>query len=672
MTFASPALLWSLLALLPLVAIYFLKVRPRRQPATAYFLWEKIFNEKRANRLWQRLRSLWSLLIMALAFIAVALAMGDPRLEDADRQDLLLVIDTSLSMQAKDASGNSRLELAKQRAVELAQSLDGVQKAAVASVSNQLRYESHLTDNPRELIAAIRKIEPTYAELDPTLLPTANNEKATSPDKGTIADQSNDGPSAIASPDKIPSTTDDKESLAGQPRSHRRTLFLTDRVLTDRILTDQVPTASEQQPGDADSPATPAFETLIVGDEAANIGLIAADLQFIAGEADRLSFYFQVASSQVPSGQVDSIADETTNVDLLLYFEQPPEEGTPTSPASSVEPSRELAKVIPLEIKPGISPPQIISVDGAKAGRWVAELDYQDALAADNTVYLVARRPPPVRMEVVSEDRYFLEQSVAAFANSTGALQLVDANAEVVLTHGSSDAPRAVIMQPAGESPFWQELGAETPVGAAKPLVEDHPVLRHTDVMSMNFAGARELTPPAGAQVLVVSDTGVPLIYLASTAEQRALVLNLDPLAADFYFSAWFPVMVHSAAKHLAGRETLPEPVYKPGDRAPLAATIEDEEDATKEASLILTPNGDSVAAGTSLLLKQPGFYQLANNDALACSPLFAEETLLNNQGKAEEPAKLASGGPLSRWFIMLALAAVTAESVLYHRRKVG
>ena len=47
----SPIYFWAFLSLIPLVAIYFLKVRPRRKPATAYFLWERIFQEKRATSL---------------------------------------------------------------------------------------------------------------------------------------------------------------------------------------------------------------------------------------------------------------------------------------------------------------------------------------------------------------------------------------------------------------------------------------------------------------------------------------------------------------------------------------------------------------------------------------------------------------------------------------------
>ncbi len=94
MSFLSPAMLWSLMVLVPLAAIYFLKVRPRRRPTTAYFLWEKIFQERRTSRLLHRLRDVWSLVLMLLAATAVCLAMARPEWID-ERQDLLILVDHS-------------------------------------------------------------------------------------------------------------------------------------------------------------------------------------------------------------------------------------------------------------------------------------------------------------------------------------------------------------------------------------------------------------------------------------------------------------------------------------------------------------------------------------------------------------------------------------------------
>ena len=67
MTFGFPAFFWASLALIPLAAVYFIRTRPRRQSVNAYFLWEKIFQQKAASSLFQRLRNLLSLLLLAIA-----------------------------------------------------------------------------------------------------------------------------------------------------------------------------------------------------------------------------------------------------------------------------------------------------------------------------------------------------------------------------------------------------------------------------------------------------------------------------------------------------------------------------------------------------------------------------------------------------------------------------
>ncbi|MEM6798506.1 MAG: VWA domain-containing protein [Planctomycetota bacterium] len=619
MTFAAPWMLWSLLALLPLLAVYLLKVRPRRTPTTAFFLWEKVFNQNKSNRLWHRLRNLWSLLIMAAAFALIALALGEPRWSDDERRDLLILIDNSASMQTQEGGG-SRLELAKEKARGLARALDGVQRAAVATVADRLRYQSHLTDNPRELLAAIDKIEPTYESFRIEALPSHQ-------------DLSTGEPEGAGDGEGAEQEEEQAENLARQ----RRVLLVTDGVMSGAEAPDGV-------------------ELLMVSGEQTNVGIVAVDLQFVPGAADRMSFYYQLASTH------------TAPVEIDLLLSRQDEAGID-----------QLAKVIPLTVEPGVNPPQTLSVEGAEPGRWIATLDGDtlsgDALAADNTAWLVARRPPPIAMAVASDDRYFFEQSVRAFTIGSSALRLVDEGAQVVLAKGSVETPRAIVFQPDGESPWWGRLGDEVDVDAVKVLVEDHPLLRHLDPLSISFLGARRLTPPTGSRVLVESNTGVPLIYTAGRGGDGAVVVNLDPVAAEFYFSAWFPVLVHASATHLAGREEPLLAVYKPGDTVNLPA------DAESFSGRLAPPTGPEAPLAEPRLrsLDATGFYTIENTTAagesewtVACSLLSAGESLVTTEREAEPPASLATGGPPGAWLIVLALVAATAESLLYHRRKVG
>lgn len=160
MSFALPLMWWGLLALLPLVAIYFLKVRPTRKPATAWFLWAKVFEERRARTLFERFRDVFSLLLLIAVFVAIVAAAARPYWLGDSRRDLVLLIDNSASMNTLEA-GVSRLQLAKQAAADIVQALDGNQRCSVASVADSVVFHSNLTDSPRELLDAIEQISST-------------------------------------------------------------------------------------------------------------------------------------------------------------------------------------------------------------------------------------------------------------------------------------------------------------------------------------------------------------------------------------------------------------------------------------------------------------------------------------------------------------------------------
>lgn len=160
MNFGAPSFLWMSAALLPLVAAYFLKVRPRRMPVNALFLWDKIFQEKKASSLFQKLRDFLSLLMLALALAAVVLAAAELRARSGDRRDLLVVIDVSPSMRAK-TGGRSGIDAARERAREIVRALNGTRRAALAVASDELEFLSHASDAPKDLTDAIGRVAAT-------------------------------------------------------------------------------------------------------------------------------------------------------------------------------------------------------------------------------------------------------------------------------------------------------------------------------------------------------------------------------------------------------------------------------------------------------------------------------------------------------------------------------
>ncbi len=158
MTFLAPGMLWGLLALIPIAAIFFLKVRPRRKQTNAFFLWQKVFEEKKSSALFRRLRDLFSLILMLLAAAAIVFAMSRPRVDQDDGRDLLVVVDVSASMSAgpQDERG---IDLARQEAEGIVTALNGTRRMALASFADRLEFVSHLSDSPRDLLQSVRTLE---------------------------------------------------------------------------------------------------------------------------------------------------------------------------------------------------------------------------------------------------------------------------------------------------------------------------------------------------------------------------------------------------------------------------------------------------------------------------------------------------------------------------------
>lgn len=631
MTFLSPAMLWSLAALVPLAAIYFLKVRPRRKPTTAYFLWERIFQENRASSLFHRLRDAWSLMLMALALAAVCFALARPEWAD-QRKDLLIVIDNSASMAAREGR-SSRLDLAKRQASDIAQGLNGNQQAAVATLATRLEYRSHLTDNPRELLEVIDTIQPAAESLDLKALPTNSLDTASS-----------EAPPPPATPSDTPAATEPAKPAQAAVAPARQLASDKQRVL---LLSD----------GSFDTAKLPKHvELLKVGSTLENVGLIAADMEFFAGDTSRIGFYYQTASTFA----------EPKKVDLNLY-------------SLDDAGNEQLQKVIPLTIAPGRNRPETFQLVDAPAGRWLARLDLEDALATDNTAYLSLPKLKSIRVSVESADRFFLENSVHAFAQGKSLLTLERDKPDVVLAKSATPAADfAIIFQPAGDSIWWTSLGGEVTPGAARVLIEDHPALRHLDPTSIPFVGARQITPVAGAQVLVADDNGLPLIYRARHGQQTAVIVNMDPVAAEFYFSAWFPVLIHSAVTHLAGHENTLAAAHRSGDAILIPGA---RDDVTTKVVAPRKTNNDGpnqpidVTGEVFRGANELGFYTLENPSGkyvVGESLLADSETLLNNEASQSSNEPISRGQSPAGWLTVLAIVALTAESVLYHRRKVG
>src|ERR1700687_6488849 len=106
MNFLSPfALLPGTLAV-PLLLLYFLKVRRRQMPVSSLLLWQAALRDREASTFFQRLQRDPLLILQLLALLALALALARPAVTVMGHgaKRIVVVLDTSASMKATDVS----------------------------------------------------------------------------------------------------------------------------------------------------------------------------------------------------------------------------------------------------------------------------------------------------------------------------------------------------------------------------------------------------------------------------------------------------------------------------------------------------------------------------------------------------------------------------------------
>lgn len=155
---------WFFLALIPLVILYFLKLRRPKMEVPSLALWQSVVNDQRVNSPFQKFRRNLLLLLQILMLCLLVLALMQPflaaRAEVAEYMPVL--IDCSASMSATDEStGKTRLQLVQDQVREQIESLSGDQKMALFSFSATGRRLTEFTNDRRALLKALDGLQPS-------------------------------------------------------------------------------------------------------------------------------------------------------------------------------------------------------------------------------------------------------------------------------------------------------------------------------------------------------------------------------------------------------------------------------------------------------------------------------------------------------------------------------
>lgn len=168
MSFLQPiaGLVAGVLGAAALLLFYFLKLRRRPIRVGSTLLWQRAAEDMEVNQPFQWLRANWLLVLQMLAVLLLAAALGRPAIEgggeSADR--LIILIDRSASMSVRDADGGrSRLEAARERARELSETAtrSGETDVLVAAYGATTRVLEGWTRSRGRLNRAIGSITPS-------------------------------------------------------------------------------------------------------------------------------------------------------------------------------------------------------------------------------------------------------------------------------------------------------------------------------------------------------------------------------------------------------------------------------------------------------------------------------------------------------------------------------
>jgi hypothetical protein len=165
--FLSPwALAFAALSV-PILLLYMLKLRRRDVLVSSTLLWQQLLRDREANAPWQKLRRNLLLLLQLLGLALMTLALARPALptETVVSGNVVLLIDVSASMQARDVAP-SRFEAARAAALELVAELGAGDAVTLIAVGPQVELLAQAERDPGRLRRTLEQLTPTAGAAD--------------------------------------------------------------------------------------------------------------------------------------------------------------------------------------------------------------------------------------------------------------------------------------------------------------------------------------------------------------------------------------------------------------------------------------------------------------------------------------------------------------------------
>ncbi len=581
---AAPQL-WMLFAAggAVLTALYLLRQQRRRVEVPFVRLWNALLQKSTSTSLWRKLLRLLSLLIQLIVLALLVLSLGDPRLSRSEKgRTLVLLVDTSASMQSHippapnslETAPQTRLDLAKAQAKALIRSLGGDDLAVVVALDGQPAPQGGLADDETELLSQVDGL-------------LARDTAADLPAGLTLA----------------------RALLAGRPRP--TIVLFSDGGFDENTLREVA------VPANIDMRFAPLSTIADAGPTSGNAAVTAFAVRRY--RRNRLSYEVLISLAWFPGKNATA---QPATLELL-------QEG-------------EVVDVKTLELPPGQQIERLYpNLSGA--GRHLeARLHLQsatDLLPLDDRAFTVLPERRQQRVLVVTRGNLFLEGALL----STGAGEENHLSIDKV-TPSAYDPARAdrydvVIFDavtpqtpPAAHAIYLDPQGPNSPfaiTGVVKsPLFTDldaqHPVLRWVSLGDVNMTRSSVFGLRAGDRALAAM-LKQPLIVAreeltSSGIGRRSLALGFDLRQSDLPLRVAFPVLLMNALDWFAGDVDDDLGSLRTGRiwrmALPPSGRVSDADLKTASAATLLLPDGSlvpvPVSEGHALHYGQRvGFYEL-------------------------------------------------------------
>lgn len=542
-----------------LLLLYFLKLRRREMPISSTLLWKKAIQDLQVNAPFQKLRRNLLLLLQLLLLLILCLALARPTMNYSQGAGLytVILIDRSASMSATD-NGKVRLDEAKRLARDLVGTMARHSQAMVIAFDDSAQTVQSFTTDANMLRSAIDSITPTdrptrlklayqLAEAQMAFIPAENRVQAARPDVWLFSDG--------------------RALDAGEVSLHANLHF--------------------EPIGSAASP---------------NIAIVALSAKRNYEHPTQVQVFARLANygPQPVQGvgvqlSVDGQVRSAGLADLL------PERYTPEERDKAIHDGfipRDSIQFTPMELESAA----VIKVEQTNAK--------DDALAADNTAWVVVPPAKQLAVLVVTDGNYYIDKALQSMPlkkpdkiTPADYKAKVPTDYDVIIFDGYS--PDA--LPPAGGFIYF---GAVPPGLKLKAAMDsghfvmirdatvidwnrDHPILRQL-LFSKLFASQQiKLLPTLDTEVLM-EGSGGPLMVLHREGRGTHLVVAFNLLDSNWPLRASFPVFLQNALQYLAvGSDMDVRQSYQPGAAVRIPRVDLQKLDAMPKQVKLSGPGGD-------------------------------------------------------------------------------